>query len=35
MSEYVILTESSCDLSPELAAQADVDESGMVAVPFE
>ena len=25
MSEYVILTESSCDLSPELAAQADVE----------
>ena len=25
MSKYVILTESSCDLSPELAAQADVE----------
>ena len=25
MSEYVILTESSCDLSPELVAEADVE----------
>ena len=25
MSEYVILTESSCDLSPELVTEADVE----------
>ena len=25
MSEYVILTESSCDMSPELVTEADVE----------